>query len=63
MQIGALGLLHMINCAVVYSVVGLGSKMVLRTRPSVARRVSQVSGAAMVLIAVLLCVEQLLAFR
>ena len=62
-QIGALGLLHMANCAVVYSAVGLGSKVVLRTRPSVARRVSQVSGAAMVVIAVLLCVEQLLAFR
>ncbi|MGF6259395.1 threonine/homoserine/homoserine lactone efflux protein [Paraburkholderia youngii] len=62
-QIGALGLLHMANCAVVYSVVGLGSKAVLRTRPSVARRVSQVSGAAMVLIAVLLFVEQLLAFK
>jgi threonine/homoserine/homoserine lactone efflux protein len=61
-QIGAMGLLHMINCGAVYSVVGVGSKVVLRTRPKVARRVSQFSGAAMVGIAVLLFVEQLVAF-
>jgi threonine/homoserine/homoserine lactone efflux protein len=62
-QIGAMGLVHIINCAVVYSVVGIGSKIVLRTRPKVARTVSQVSGAAMVVIAVLLLVEQFSAFK
>lgn len=61
-QIGAMGLLHIINCAVVYTGVGFGSKIVLRTRPKVARMVSQASGAAMVTIAVLLCVEQFRAF-
>jgi threonine/homoserine/homoserine lactone efflux protein len=62
-QIGAMGLLHMINCGAVYAVVGVGSKVVLRTRPKVARLVTQCSGAAMVAIAVLLFVEQLLAFK
>jgi threonine/homoserine/homoserine lactone efflux protein len=62
-QIAAMGIVHMVNCAVVYTLVGVGSKIVLRTRPKVARRVSQVSGAAMIVIAVLLLLEQLLAFK
>lgn len=62
-QIAAMGIVHIVNCAVVYTLVGVGSKIVLRTRPKVARRVSQVSGAAMIVIAVLLLLEQLLAFK
>jgi threonine/homoserine/homoserine lactone efflux protein len=62
-QIAAMGLVHMINCAVVYSFVGLGSRIVLRTRPKVARVVSQFSGAAMITIALLLLIEQFLAFK
>ncbi|MFM0170040.1 LysE family translocator [Paraburkholderia sediminicola] len=62
-QIGAMGIVHIVNCAVVYTLVGVGSKIVLRTRPKVARLVSQVSGAAMIVIAVLLLAEQLLAFK
>lgn len=62
-QIGVMGVVHMINCAFVYSIVGLGSKIVLRTRPTVARKVSQISGAAMVAIAILLIVEQLMTFN
>jgi threonine/homoserine/homoserine lactone efflux protein len=62
-QIGLLGLVHMINCAVIYSIVGVGSKVVLRTRPTVARKVSRISGAAMIAIAILLIVEQLLSVR
>jgi threonine/homoserine/homoserine lactone efflux protein len=58
-QIGALGLVQIVNCAIVYSLVAVGSKVVLRARPEVARRVSQLSGAAMVLIAVLLLIEQI----
>ncbi|CAM2151735.1 LysE family translocator [Paraburkholderia tropica] len=61
-QIVALGVLHMINCASVYSVVGFGSKAVLGTRPAAARRVSQLSGVAMILVAVLLFAEQVFAF-
>ncbi|HEY4296544.1 MAG TPA: LysE family transporter [Paraburkholderia sp.] len=61
-QIAALGFVQIVNCGVVYSLVGIGSKFVLSTRPRVARRVSQFSGVAMIVIAVLLLLEQLLAF-
>lgn len=62
-QMGAMGIVHILNCAVVYNLVGIGSKIVLRTRPKVARVVSQVSGAAMIAIAVLLLLEQLVGFK
>jgi threonine/homoserine/homoserine lactone efflux protein len=62
-QIGAMGIVHIVNCAVVYTLVGVGSKIVLRTRPTVARLVSQISGAAMIVIAVLLLLEQSLASK
>jgi threonine/homoserine/homoserine lactone efflux protein len=60
-QIGAMGLVQMINCAVIYSLVGVGSKIVLRTRPKVACLVSRLSGAAMIAIALFLLIEQFLA--
>ena len=61
-QIVVLGLLHMINCAAVYSIVGVGSKAILTTRPKAARRVSQLSGATMIMVAVMLFAEQAFAF-
>ncbi|MFC5431089.1 LysE family translocator [Paraburkholderia denitrificans] len=61
-QIVALGLVHMVNVGTVYSVVGLGSKAVLSTRPKAARMVGQLSGAAMILVAALLFAEQVYAF-
>ncbi|TAM00779.1 MAG: LysE family translocator [Paraburkholderia sp.] len=61
-QIVALGLVHMVNVGAVYSVVGLGSKAVLSTRPKAARMVGQLSGAAMILVAALLFAEQVYAF-
>jgi len=61
-QIGVLGLVQIVNCALVYSIVGLGSKIVLRTRPKVARSISQFSGVAMIAIALILLIEQFLAF-
>lgn len=61
-QIVALGCVHMVNVGSVYSVVGLGSKIVLSTRPKAARRVSQLSGVAMILVAILLFAEQVYAF-
>jgi threonine/homoserine/homoserine lactone efflux protein len=57
-QISALGFVQIVNCAIVYSLVAVGSKYVLRARPEVARRVSQFSGVAMIVIALLLLVEQ-----
>ncbi|NWE45189.1 LysE family translocator [Pseudomonas gingeri] len=59
LQIMALGLLHTFSCAVIYLLVGFGSRLVLQARPVAARRVSRLSGAIMVLIAVILLMEQL----
>lgn len=58
LQIGALGLVQIVNCALVYSLVGLGSNRILRSRPEVARRVSQLSGLAMIVIGLGLLLEQ-----
>jgi threonine/homoserine/homoserine lactone efflux protein len=58
-QIVVLGLVHVASCAVVYTGVGVGARRVLRTRPAAARLVSRSSGAAMVVIGVVLLGEQL----
>ncbi len=60
-QIVALGLVHVVSCAVVYTGVGAGARLALRARPSAARVVTRISGAAMVGIGVLLLVERLMA--
>lgn len=57
LQMAALGTVHVLSCAVVYMIVGLGSRAVLRTRPKAARRVSQLSGVVMIIIAALLLTE------
>lgn len=56
-QIVALGMLHIVTCAVVYLMVGFSAQAVLRSRPRAANAVSRISGAAMVVIAVLLLIE------
>lgn len=58
-QIGALGAVHMVSCGVVYLCVGTLARAVLRARPAAARLVTRVSGAAMIVIGVLLAVERL----
>ena len=60
-QIVALGGLHAVSCAVVYLLVGFGARSVLQTRPGAAQKVSQVSGAVMIVIAVVLLSEQVFA--
>lgn len=57
-QLAVLGLVQVINCALVYTLVGIGAGTVLRARPQVARRVSQCSGMAMIAIACWLLFEQ-----
>ena len=59
-QILVLGLVHVANCAIVYTGVGVGARRVLGARPSAARWVSRVSGAVMIVIAVVLISEQVL---
>jgi threonine/homoserine/homoserine lactone efflux protein len=53
-QMVALGLAHILNCGVVYLLVGFGAKAALSTRPRAARAVSRVSGIVMIAIAVTL---------
>lgn len=57
-QLAVLGLIFVGACALVYSVVGFGARTVLRLRPSAMRVVSRVSGAAMIVLALALVVEQ-----
>lgn len=59
-QIGTLGLVHTVSCGVVYLGVGVLARQVLGARPAVARVVTRVSGAAMVLIGVGLMAGRLL---
>jgi threonine/homoserine/homoserine lactone efflux protein len=58
-QIMVLGLVH-VNCAAVYTGVGVGARRVLRARPSAACWVSRVSGMAMILLGAVLIGEQVL---
>ncbi|HEY5853936.1 MAG TPA: LysE family translocator [Aldersonia sp.] len=58
-QILVLGLVHTATCAIVYTGVGTGARVVLRARPAAARVVTWVSGAAMIVIGVVLLIERL----
>ncbi|MCH7335287.1 LysE family translocator [Acinetobacter sp. NIPH 2699] len=58
-QIILLGMIHLLSCAVVYVLVGMAAKKLLRTRPVAVRVVSRVSGGLMVLIALMLVVGQI----
>lgn len=60
LQMMALGLVHTLSCAAVYLLVGFGSQAVLQTRPAIARQVSRISGAAMIVIAIIIMAERLL---
>lgn len=57
LQMAVLGLLHVLNCGVVYLLVGYSSRAVLQTRPAAARLVSRVSGILMTVIALVLLAE------
>ncbi|MEU5951035.1 LysE family translocator [Streptomyces sp. NPDC047525] len=60
-QIGTLGLVHTLSCAAIYLCVGVLARTILRARPKAARMVTRVSGAAMIVIGVLLLAERLAA--
>jgi threonine/homoserine/homoserine lactone efflux protein len=60
MQIVVLGLVHVASCAVVYTGVGTAARRVLRARLGTARTVTRCSGAAMIVIGVVLLAEQLI---
>lgn len=53
-QILALGMIHTASCSVVYSLVGAGANLALRTRPRAARLIGRLSGAIMLSLGALL---------
>lgn len=59
-QIMVLGSVHVLSCAIVYLIVGFGSKAVLSARPKAARAVSRFSGGAMIAVAAVLLAEHFL---
>lgn len=62
-QIAVMGIVQIINCIFVYSIVGCCAKSILQTRPKAAHAVSQLSGIAMLIIAAVLFVEQFFVWR
>jgi threonine/homoserine/homoserine lactone efflux protein len=60
-QLGLLGLVFTITCALFYLGLGSFARKILRTRPAAARAVTRFSGAAMILIGAALLAERVLA--
>lgn len=60
-QIMLLGLVHTANCGVVYTGVGTTARRVLRARPAIAAAVTRFSGAAMIVVGILLLADRLFA--
>lgn len=58
-QIVLLGLVHTVNCGVVYAGVGTAARRVLRTRPAITAAVTRSSGAAMIVVGAFLLAERL----
>ncbi len=59
-QLGFLGLVFMLTCAVFYLCLGSLARKALHTRPAAARAVTRFSGAAMIVIGALLLAERLI---
>jgi threonine/homoserine/homoserine lactone efflux protein len=59
-QLGVLGLVFMLTCAVFYLCLGSFARMILHSRPAAARAIIRFSGAAMVVIGALLLAERLI---
>lgn len=59
LQIALLGAVHLMTCATVYLAVGMGARLVLRTRPTAAKIVTRASGVAMTAIGLMLFVERI----
>ncbi|MEV1205076.1 LysE family translocator [Microbispora rosea] len=58
-QMGVLGLVFMVTCAVFYFTLGSVTRMILISRPATARAVRRLSGAGMVIVGVLLVAERI----
>jgi threonine/homoserine/homoserine lactone efflux protein len=60
-QLGVLGLVFVLTCAAFYLSLGSVARKILESRPGTARAITRFSGAAMVVIGLLLLAERLLA--
>jgi threonine/homoserine/homoserine lactone efflux protein len=60
-QLGLLGLIFMLTCAVFYLCLGSFASKILHARPAAARVISRLSGAAMVVIGALLLIDRFIA--
>jgi threonine/homoserine/homoserine lactone efflux protein len=63
MQLAALGLVFVLTCGAFYTAVGYSAQRILGTRPAASRIISRISGAAMILVALLLLLDRILATR
>jgi threonine/homoserine/homoserine lactone efflux protein len=61
LQLAVLGLVFTVTCALFYLSMGTLIRRILTARPDVARTISRVSGAAMIVIGLLLLIERLAA--
>ena len=59
-QLGFLGLVFMLTCAVFYLCLGSFARKALRSRPAAARAVARFAGVAMIVIGALLLCERLI---
>ena len=59
MQLAVLGLVFMVTCAAFYLSMGSVAHKILDGRPSIARVISRFSGAAMIVLGLLLLAEHL----
>ncbi|GAB4584543.1 hypothetical protein [Nocardia sp. IFM 10818] len=60
LQLGILGLLFVGTCGLFYTVVGCCARGILTAKPTLAQSISRLSGAAMIVVGVLLPIERLL---
>ena len=61
-QIGVLGAIHVVNCAVAYLALGTLARNLFAGSPTAAHTVTRVAGAAMIGLGVLLVLERAAAF-
>lgn len=59
-QLTVLGLVHTLNCGVVYLVIGYSARKVLSARPSASKAMGYFSGAVMLVVGSLLFIEQIM---
>jgi threonine/homoserine/homoserine lactone efflux protein len=60
-QLGLLGFVFMLTCAVFYLCLGSFARRILRARPAAAELVTRISGAAMVVVGILLLIDRFIA--